>query len=660
MSEPPEHHGTRVLRKDIEGLRGIAVALVVLYHLNTPHFYGGFIGVDVFFVISGFVITTRLLDRRGEPRVLAEFYAGRVRRLVPLSLVVISAVFAALALRLGSIVTHYGAEVRSTALFGWNLWAVHWHVSYGLNTFAPSPFEHFWSLATEEQFYLLWPAVLLVIAGRAAQPRRRSLAAVAVGLGAVSLTSMLLIAPSSPLAAFYLLPTRVWEILAGALVAIVAPRLTRVPGAVTAVAGWAGLAMVLIAADQFLSGPLDLRWRSTLPVLGAVLVIGGVEPSVTWGPARLLSLRPLAGLGAISFALNLWHWPVIILFLRERESTPGNKVIAVAISLALAVGSHLLIERPIRWRLRMSADPRTVLVVGAGLTAVVVLVASVFSSRPVLDAGKPSRPGVVTTYVPSDLDPPILATQSFRDFYPPRGCPQMSLTGPGGSYLPPICVRGDTSGTTTIALMGDSHAAHWIPAFEEAARRRHSRLLVFFEAGCPWVDVAMGISQPDMDCHRSWSTFVAQLGVVRPDVLVLADYDAAQLRQSSRADYLDVARRSAARFSSTRLVVLGDVPQPQTDPGWCLAEHVLDISPCDIVTSRSFDPSVHSTVREIARNIGATYVDTVPWICPAARCPVIDGNLLLYRDLNHLAAPYARSLAPEVGDVLDQALSRGL
>ncbi len=643
----PPDRGSHQFRHDIEGLRGVAVLLVVLYHVGFAHFYGGFVGVDVFFVISGFVITSRLLERRGEPRPLLSFYAGRVRRLLPLSTLVVAVVLGVLVVRLGVAVFRYGDQVRAAALYAWNLWASHRRVIYGAEV-GSSPFEHFWSLATEEQFYLLWPAIVLLVAGRRATARVRRLVVVTAGLAAASLIATLVLARSNPLAAFYLLPTRLWEILAGALVALAGPRLARLSAAVVAVCGWIGLGAVIVSANRLLAGPLVISWRSTIPVLGAALLVGATGPTARWGPARLLGLRPLVALGSISYALYLCHWPVVFFFLRDRDPSTAVRLVAIGMSLALAVVAHLLVERPMRWRIRPNASPSRVLAVAVVVTALTVIGASLVTSPHSLDAGKPSRPGVETRDVPSDLDPALDRAAPFDDIFP-RDCPHLEFHVPPQDQLQGECVRGDPNAQFTIALMGDSHAAHWIPAFEEVARRHGFRLLLFTAGGCAWPDVPyLGVEH----CKERVASLLDEVDEIRPDVIVLSEFDSGAIGAFSQAESEAGARRTVARFpAGTRLVVLGDVPTLSRDPIECLANHLLDIAPCDGLRI-PVAPHLTETVRSMARGVGALYVDSSQWICPGTRCPLIQGNLLVFRDRSHITRPFASSLAPKIDAAL--------
>ena len=357
----------RQFRADIQGLRALAVVLVLLEHAGLPFTPGGFIGVDVFFVISGFLISGHLVESLradGSDRASASFYAARARRILPAALVTILATAVAAfvlvsPLRLIEILQDAVASALSVPNL---LFAVR-ETDYLAGT-APSPFQHFWSLGVEEQFYLVWPALLLAVFLIARRSRRVLMTAIAV-VTVASFVACVLTTTDAPSLAFFSPHTRAWEFGVGALIAGGAALLTRVPAAVARALTWVGLAAILLAA---LTYSADLAYPGVavlLPVLGAALVIGfgggtrgaaaidgGGGPGSVGGAASLLARRPVQFVGAISYSLYLVHWPILVL-VHERlglgEPLPLHVGLAVVVvSVPVAWLLFRFVETPFR------------------------------------------------------------------------------------------------------------------------------------------------------------------------------------------------------------------------------------------------------------------------------------------------------------------------
>lgn len=367
---------TETFRPDVEGLRGIAILFVVLFHSDLVSLPGGFVGVDVFFVISGFLITGLLLrERERTGRIaLGGFYARRVRRLMPAALVVVAVILPAAAAVVapldrpivsldGAAAAISVANVRFAASEG----------DYFTAMSSPSPFTHFWSLSVEEQFYLVWPA-LLFLGARGRRPRLGA----AIALGAVlvaSFASCLVVTEIAPSWAFYMLPTRAWQLSTGGLLAIGAVSLARLPGLPMAALGWVGLAGVLVAPlvlDPTMAYPGAI---ALLPTLGAAALIASGERR--WSPAGLLAVGPLRFLGRISYSLYLWHWPILVLpvIAAGAPLEPALRAGLVAASIAVATLSWAWVEEPFRRgspRL-VAGTTRTLAVAGVALAFVVAV-----------------------------------------------------------------------------------------------------------------------------------------------------------------------------------------------------------------------------------------------------------------------------------------------
>ena len=367
-SSGPRQAGRRVrgvaggkFRPDIEGLRAVAVLAVVLCHAGVPGLSGGYIGVDVFFVISGFLITGLLWREATTTNTirLGRFYGARARRLLPAatSVAIATAIAAAVALpplQARNVVL----DGIASALYLGNYWfALRGTGADNLAwDTAPSPFQHYWSLGVEEQFYLIWPALIIGAAWLVGRTRRgaasQAVPCAALGLiGAASLATAVLWTRTSPPWAFFSLPTRAWELAAGGLVALSTRHWRRLPLLPAAIAGWGGLALILLTCHQLGPNTPYPGTAALLPVLGTALVIGGGCVTGAMGPGRLLCRPAMRALGRLSYSWYLWHWPVLLLMPRllgEPASLPAE-LAATVVSAGLAVITLYLVENPGRF-----------------------------------------------------------------------------------------------------------------------------------------------------------------------------------------------------------------------------------------------------------------------------------------------------------------------
>ncbi|HEX7406011.1 MAG TPA: acyltransferase, partial [Candidatus Nanopelagicaceae bacterium] len=338
-------------RADIEGLRGIAVLLVLFFHASLG-FSGGYVGVDVFFVISGFLITGMLIrEIEGTGRVsLSRFYARRARRLLPAaSLVLAATLIASIFVLPPLLIPGVAIDIGSAALYVSNMVFAHHAIDYFAIGSAPSPILHFWSLSVEEQFYMFWPALLLLVTRKTRKPRRNVGLAVVL-IAVASFTFALWLLPRSQPWAFFSLPTRAWELALGAILAVGGRQLSKIPKFIATILGWSGLGAVVYSgifsrnATQFPGVP------ALLPTLGAALIIVSGMNFLPLGPIRVLGNRVVLFFGRISYSLYLWHWPLLVLPLAGgvgKLSVP-IRIALVAASILLATITHYLVENPFR------------------------------------------------------------------------------------------------------------------------------------------------------------------------------------------------------------------------------------------------------------------------------------------------------------------------
>ncbi|MEQ1737428.1 MAG: acyltransferase, partial [Rhodoglobus sp.] len=335
-------------RPDIQGLRAVAVGLVIGYHFSPALVPAGFVGVDVFFVISGYLITGLLVGeiaRSGRISLLS-FYSRRVRRILPAALTVTLATLIVAYFvypRLGFLEVARDAAWATAYLA--NVHLAQDPVGY-FATAAPSAFTHFWSLAVEEQFYLVWPVLLLIVVLLAKKSWRRWSLIVIGSVLVVSMALSVILTNVAPTLAFYSLSTRAWELAIGAGLAVAAQVLTKIPPRwSTEVAGALGVAAILTSAIVFSEFTPVPGSAAILPTIGAALILwSGAQSRTVVG--RALSLWPARRVGDISYSLYLWHWPVLIFGFPNIDASPILRLGLLALVFALAIASYLLIERP--------------------------------------------------------------------------------------------------------------------------------------------------------------------------------------------------------------------------------------------------------------------------------------------------------------------------
>ncbi len=708
-------------RPDIEGLRAVAVVAVVLFHASVPRLGGGYIGVDVFFVISGFLITGlvwREVSSTGSVK-LRSFYGARARRLLPASAAVgvvtmIGSAFLLPPLQAPAVLY----DGIFSALYVSNYRFMQEGVNYfsAANHLTPSPFLHYWSLGVEEQFYLVWAPLFLATAclirlWRRARRRQQTqtlsirrlylvvLALVAIVSFGISFYATKIV----PAAAFYSLPTRAWQLAIGGLVALGASQLRRLRAVAAAAAGWAGLALILFGCTWFSASTPFPGTAAVLPTLGAALVVGAGCAAPTRGCGRLLGLPPMRAIGRISYSWYLWHWPILVLVPLAVGHPLGltGRLAAALVSAGLAWLTLRFIENPLRFSPRFRNSPSGSLALGAaatataicsGLALIQVLPAPVGRGAPVTPLAITTKPAPIGSSigaydaeirqafaqvqtaltasaglnaVPANLDPPLANAAADEKGLYLNGCMRQFL-----ELGQPECVMGDNTSPTTIAVIGDSHAAMWNPAFHQLADDRHWRVETLAKAGCPFLDLAITLPafyREYTECEQWRSQIIERLRAERPQLVVLSmsrgygspdwpsnlsPYDTAWLNSLSRMVH-------QLRDIGAHVLVLGPIPNPQKMVPVCLSAHLDDATACEPARSSAVNPSGIAAESAAVRAGGGQYADITDLFCTTDRCPVIVGNTLVYFDWNHLTLEYSRVLAPAIGALADRALARG-
>jgi peptidoglycan/LPS O-acetylase OafA/YrhL len=708
MQSTPPAHGDG-FRPDIEGLRGLAVLVVLLFHANLAGVTGGFVGVDVFFVISGFLITGLLLrERERAGRIgLAHFYARRVRRLLPaatfvLLLTLIVAMEVVAPLDWPGVALDGAAAALSVANLRFALAAGDYFSVVTL----PSPFLHFWSLAVEEQFYLVWPALILVVA-RGSRPARR-IAIALVAIVVASFAANVVVTDVAPNWAFYSLPTRAWELGLGGLLAVGGAALMRVPGPIVGLAGWLGLTAIGASAILFDSTLAFPGVAAIVPVLGTVAVLAGASRRL--GPGRLLSVAPLRFVGRFSYSLYLVHWPILVLapLALSLEATVATNLALAGLSILVAIASWALVETPFRQGFpSLGRRPRRTLSVAMSTILAVGVIGAIPSMGLAADGAAgplptpieepwpegtpsprpapsddptpsptlpfdPTAPPPSPTPLPSPSPVPDVAEhgQLPPDVLPPlRGAraDEERLRGDGCLAFervvkPPTCVYGVKDGRFTVALVGDSHAAHWFPALERLAKHKGWRLVTFVKVSCPFVDMRvrnLALKREYRECAAFNEATVERLAVLKPD-LVLVSMSRIATRPMAPADDTVAAKGAAVARMISRLpgrtMLITDTPYAGEDVPGCLSAHQRDVDACAIPHNVAFTDHLGRVEAAAAEASGAAVIDLTPRICVEDPCPVVVNGMIVFRDIGHLTATFSRSLAPALATAIDGVL----
>jgi peptidoglycan/LPS O-acetylase OafA/YrhL len=673
----------RWVRRDIQGLRAVAVALVVLYHAHVPGLSGGYVGVDVFFVISGFLITgqiVREIDRTGRLS-LPAFYARRMRRLLPAAITVLVTTLV--------VARFWGPalQLRQTAIDGlWtSFYAVNVHlaqqgVDYQQANGPQSPLQHFWSLAVEEQFYLVWPVLILAVALVARRFRRAAILVVVASAIGVSLYLSVVLTTSSAPIAYFSAQTRAWEFGFGAVVALTAHRLASVPTLVRSVATWVGLGLILWSAVAYDADTAFPGLAAVVPVAGCALVIaGGCGPLPTRSAGFVLNRAPMQGIGRISYGWYLWHWPLLLLtptVLRQDYSWVRDVEISL-LALWLAFLTYVVIERPTQ---RGTLEPAVWLRRGVALSAAGAIVAAgVLVAGPhVAGRGGSTAPLDLRTggtaalaadlltssrdgSVPDNLTPTL---ETAADDVPATesGCHLSFLQVEQGA-----CIYGDPAGTRTMVLFGDSHAQQWNGALDAAAKAQHWKLVSWTKAACPVADVS--IVNPTLkriytECDTWRRDTVARIAALHPAVVVVSQSDSVPGRTVSNDHWAaqTLTTLQDLRQKGTTVRFLADTPYPRGDVPTCVANHLDDVRACQTPRSQAYHGSSlytdrHSLVSAIVARAGFDVVDPVDWLCSPTTCPVIVDDTLVYRDDSHISNTYSRALAPVVAPLFAAAVA---
>ena len=683
-----------VVRPEIQALRAIAVIAVVIYHLWPTHLPGGFVGVDVFFAISGYLIIGHLLREvkdHGRIRLL-DFWARRARRLLPASLLVLVATAIVTLLCVPNLLwKQFFSEIGASALYVQNWLLSANSVDYLAAANSPSPVEHFWSLSVEEQFYIAWPIILILLLTAAGISRRiKPLSVIGGALIVLTVASFLYSLTElaqHPSQAYFVTPSRAWEFGLGGVVAFFAAQPLVGRDSLRAVASWLGLAIIAATLVTYTPHTPFPGAAALPPVAGTLLTIWAGTPNVRWAPTAVMKLRPVQYLGDISYSLYLWHWPLIILvpFVFERELTGVIRLAILLAAVVLAALTKRFVEDPARTGALLASRPPWVSL--ASLLTITVLVAAACGGvylytqnqidRARQDANRAvshnascvgaaavlPAPGCARPYAVTSLTNPSVAENDIgKGVQTVDPCKQLSDVA-----TVMTCTVGDTTKPRqTWALVGDSHAGQYLEALNLYGKTHGVEVITYLKSWCagtgvPGVSTFGDDSPAAVTSCATWGHNVLGAIAANPNIstVVFGDYTTSYLAGTSNVlgqpltakDFLTAWHPLTAKGKT--IVGLRDIPSSATDAPGCVAQNLLKYDPCSLPRATAVLPAAEDPLIAATRadaKAGAHLIDNSDVFCTGATCHVVIGGLIAYFGGNHMTATFSRTLAPIVGE----------
>lgn len=661
-------------RPGIQGLRAVAVLAVLLFHIWPLVVPGGYVGVDVFFVISGYLITGLLLrevDETGRILVL-DFYSRRIRRLLPAATAVLIAV--AVCLQFVSPVRwgETGEQIAASALYYQNWWLGVQSVDYLGAENSPGPLQHFWSLSIEEQYYVLWPLAFWIVAlafGRSRISRRAISILLMASVFAASLAYSVYLTPKNPGWAYFATTSRAWELALGGLLAATPRRWHEgLPSLLATILAVTGFGLILFSAFAYSPETVFPGYLALVPTLGAVMVLIGVARARENWIDRILSTSPMQYVGDLSYSLYLWHWPVVVFAYALLGVETFNLVeglIVATISFALAHFAKAMIED--RWRHPAACGGQRWKTFLLGATCIVLSVAAAFwvfgkvlkagsstaESHSAIEAPDSGQGDAGFSFKPSPMD----AEGDVGTAYGLR-----CITTTLGTEVH-ACVLARNPGGANVVVVGDSHAASWLPAFEVLANERGWNLTAVLKSACTFAlfpsEVQHEVEIETMRTCLEWqSKAIPFVAAISPDLLITAHSVSSMSRTESGSDSLVVADAIRAAWGrinasgSTTIVAIADTPRFTFKIPECVGLNAGRAGSCG--RERALAVPKRDPLRQAAAHEpGVAIVDLNDRICSPTRCEAVVGGILAWRDAHHMTRTFSESLAGAMGAELD-------
>lgn len=637
-------------RPDVEGMRAFAIVLVVLSHLSIDGFSAGFIGVDIFFVISGYLITGVLVrEYETSSKIeLLRFFSNRMRRLLP-SLVLVVLVSGVLVYKIEPESKHLGQSMAAAMAVAWmsNIYFAFSDANYFSAESSENAFLHTWSLGVEEQFYIAWPLMILMyfkLFGKSS--KATALIPLFSIVAILSLLACILISKISPIFSFYMMPTRAWQFSAGAI-AWLFFRQGEYSSVFYGVTGWVGfllLAAALLGIDESTVYP---GWVAIVPTLGAcaLLVSGRIletsPSSVAAWPTRLLALPPMQGLGKISYAWYLWHWPVIIIgaYAAPVKGNVFNAVAALLVSLVLAVLTHFLLENPVRYgRLARMRH---------GWQLIIAVFLILITNSQLLRWNAHAQDALLaadnTIYVQAKNDAPVIYGLGCDDWF-------------HSSDLRP-CVFGENSAPKTAVLFGDSIGAQWFSTLTEMYDPHQWKIIVLTKSSCPIVDETFfyqRIGREYTECSEWRNKAIEWLRAKKVENIFLGSTASSGFTEKQWTEGTGRILEALSRNADALYVIEANPTLAFNGPDCLIKEKNKGGNRCASSAENTQYSQVSSFLKNaVDRYPKAHWIETASFVCPDGTCQAIRRNTVVFRDEQHLTATFTATAAAHFANQMD-------
>ena len=638
-------YARRKQRDDIQGLRALAVLLVVFYHSGLSLLPGGYIGVDVFFVISGYLVAGPFVSDPDYLRTfnLWKFYARRARRLLPaaslvifVTIIVFRQIYSPLEMK------QFTSSAIASASYLSNIWFAQLETDYLGHNSDLNPLLHTWSLGVEEQFYLIWPCTVLLLHWLGSRRNASMLVVATVILTGLSFITCIWLSKIQQPWAFFLFFTRFWEFGIGALTAALVVRRKTITSCGGSSLVLIGIALIILPACYFSSLTLFPGYLASIPVAGTAALLIAI-PNAAREISVIFTNRVSRFLGDISYSLYLWHWPVFVL-LDELgwRTTLTTQSLGILASVCLATITYYGCENPIRFHRNLVNKTQRTL--GFSILLVSLLIAAGFLSRQESKVGL-NEPIQRALYEIKKQRPKV-----YED-----GCHHQFLDTTLND-----CDYGNVESDTSIVLFGDSHAAHWFPALEEIANTKGMHLISYTKSSCPSVmfePYDHSYKRQYTECTEWRTRVLEKLKQIRPAIIIVSN-SYGYLRSIEKGaetwqQSLDHLLAILTTFPDIEVKILHDIPFAPFDVPTCLARaswHQRNAAAaCSFVYPENAQTRFIEVERHLADNLKrVTSIDAHRIVCPEYSCDVLDGNVVRYFDSNHLSASYSLRLAEKI------------